>query len=129
MCAEELSRETERADILYYRAWVWVSAEVYTLIVDVYSVPYGALTLSLDTSVYCRLDFRLGKDNADIHRDNKTLAVLENATSRLLVRWWDRCIHPLRYHMLLGGVSLVYSTTRVFLKFLLTSYQYQELKQ
>ena len=60
---------------------MWVSAEVLAPIVDVYSVPYGALTLSLDTSVYCRAGFRLGKDNADTHRYSRTLVVLENATS------------------------------------------------
>ena len=80
---------------------------VPALIVDALSLPLGALTLSLHISVYCRLDFPLlDRDNADNLRDNKTLAVLENATSRLLVRWRDRCMYPLRCRMLLGGLSL-----------------------
>ena len=44
-------------------------------------------------SVISRADLLVsGRDNADSHRDSRTLAVLENATSRLLVPWWDRCM-------------------------------------
>ena len=83
---------------------------VPALIVDVLSVPYGALTLPLDISVYCRLDFPvLDRDNADNLRDNRTRAVLENATSGLLVRWRDRCMYLPHCHMLLGGAYLFLS--------------------
>ena len=59
------------------------------------------LSLPLAFSVISRADLELsGRDNADSHRDSRTLAVLENATSRLLVPWWDRCMCLLDLRML-----------------------------
>ena len=68
-------------------------AEVLALI-GVDASPLIALpSLPLAFSVISRADLLVsGRDNADSHRDSRTLAVLENATSRLLVPWWDRCM-------------------------------------
>ena len=76
-------------------------AEVLALIGDETLPLIAPLSLPLAFSVISRADLSVsGRDNADSHHDSRTLAVLENATSRLLVPLWDRCMCLLVLRML-----------------------------